>query len=95
MSLFKARDFWTNVCDTTEKFDQKSLKKSKLGSDSDYIITGSHLGVLRIFKPSSEVEEDGKITEFNANDLLIEKNLTQPILQIADGKLISYVLGSI
>lgn len=91
MSLFKARDFWTVICDTSEQFDQHSLKKSKFGSDDDYIITGSHYGVLRIFKPSSEVEEDGKVTGFKATDLLIEKMLPQPILQVADGRLISYV----
>lgn len=91
MSLFKAREFWTSTCDTTEQFDQSSLKKSKLSSDQDYIITGNHSGVLRIFKPSSEIQENGNITGFNANDLLIEKDLTNPILQVADGKLISCV----
>lgn len=89
MSLFKARDFWTTTCDTIEQFDQNSLIKTKLGSDDDYIITSSHSGVLRIFKPSSEVQDDDKVTGFKAKDLLIEKNLSHPILQIADGKLIS------
>lgn len=95
MSLFKARDFWTTICDTNEQFDQNSLKKSKLGGDDDYIITGSHSGVLRVFKPSSEVQEDGKVTGFKASDLVIEKTLSQPILQVADGRLISYVLLSL
>lgn len=91
MSLFKARDFWSTVCDSCEEFDQLSLKKSRLGSDDDYIITGSHSGVLRIFKPSSEVLDDGRVTACKATDLLIEKILPQPILQIADGKLTSWV----
>lgn len=91
MSLFKARDFWTTICDTNEQFDQHSLKKSKLGGDDDYIITGSHSGILRVFKPSSEVLEDGKVTGFKATDLVIEKTLPLPILQVADGRLISYV----
>lgn len=91
MSLFKAREFWTTICDNCEQFDQNSLKKSKLSSDDDYIITGSHSGVLRIFKPSSEVLGDGRVTGFKPTDLLLEKILAQPILQIADGKLISWV----
>lgn len=91
MSLFKTRDFWTATCDINEQFDQNSLKKSKLDGDDDYIITNSHSGVLRIFKPSSEILEDGKVTGFKAKDLLIEKILLQPILQVADGRLISYV----
>lgn len=91
MSLFKARDFWTATTDDSEQFDQNSLKVARLNSDSDYIIVGSHSGVLRIFKPSTELCEDSTISNFKATDVLIEKVFSAPIFQIECGKLVSYV----
>lgn len=92
MSLFKARDFWTvTTDDSEEQFDHNSLKVTRLNSDSDYIIVGSHSGVLRIFKPSTELCEDSTLSNFRATDVLIEKVLDAPIFQIESGKLVSYV----
>lgn len=92
MSLFKAKEFWTTTCDDeTEEFDQNCLKITKLNSDSDYVITGSHSGVLRVFKPACELTADGHLGSYKATDLLIEKMLSAPILQVEAGRLVSYV----
>lgn len=92
MSLFKAKDFWTTTCDDeTEEFDQNCLKVSKLNSDSDYIITGSHGGVVRVFKPACTATTDGHIGSYKVTDLLIEKMLEDPILQVDTGRLVSCV----
>ncbi|KAJ8957787.1 hypothetical protein NQ314_006502 [Rhamnusium bicolor] len=89
MSLFKIREFWTTQSEDDEYFDQNSLITTTLNSDSDFIISGSQSGVLRIFKPSSELTENDGIIGYSATDLLIEKILNVPILQIGCGRLVS------
>lgn len=88
MSLFRVREFWTTQSEEEEYFDQNSLITTTLNSDSDFIITGSQSGVLRIFKPSCEVEENN-ISGFSAANLLLEKIFSYPILQIGCGRLVS------
>lgn len=88
MSLFRVREFWTTQNEDEEHFDQNSLITTILNTDSDFIITGSQSGVLRIFKPSCEVEENN-ISGFKAADLLLEKIFDYPILQIGCGRLVS------
>jgi Bardet-Biedl syndrome 9 protein len=44
----------------------------------DKIITGSYHGVLRIYLPHGQ--------GFNVNDLMYEKNLDEPILQVEAGR---------
>lgn len=89
MSLFKAREFWSFNDDTEESYDQNCLHISRLNTESDYIITGSHSGILRIFKPSSELNEDNNISGYTPSDLVLETLLQDPILQLKSGKLIS------
>lgn len=89
MSLFKVKEFWHCRCESDERFDQNSLKISKLSDDYDYILTGSHAGILRIFLPSTEYDENGLLTGYNPNDGLLEKEFTAPILQIDTGRLVS------
>lgn len=91
MSLFKSRGFWKTTTDEDEQFDQNSLKVTRLNSDVDYLVTGSHAGVLRIFRPSTEVGQNGALSDFKPSDLLLEKHLDGPILQMGFGKLVSYV----
>jgi hypothetical protein len=50
----------------------------------DKIVVGSHSGILRIYNPSSS--EPDSVTNNHANDLLLEKNLGMPIVQIEIGK---------
>lgn len=89
MSLFKIRTFWNTHCEDGEFFDQNSLLLTKLNSESDFIITGSHSGILRIFKPSCELDDSNNLTEYKPSDLLIESILKDPILQLSCGRLIS------
>lgn len=70
-------------------FDQNSMLVTNFNSGSDYIVTGSHSGVLRIFKPSSVLTENNNVSGFNPTDLLIEKAFDSPILQVASGRLAS------
>lgn len=89
MSLFKAREFWQTRCEVEERFDHNCLKVTKLNEDHDYVITGSHHGTLRIFKPSSELDENNTLSGYKPTDLLLEKILSSPILQINTGRLVS------
>ncbi|XP_019878207.2 protein PTHB1 [Aethina tumida] len=89
MSLFKTREFWCTHSEDDEYFDQNSLVVSRLNSESDFVITGSQSGVLRVFKPSSQLTENNNFTGFKPTDLLIEKIINDPILQVGTGRLIS------
>ncbi|PSN52233.1 Protein PTHB1 [Blattella germanica] len=89
MSLFKVRDLWTAQCGEDESFDQSCIIISNLGGRCDKIIVGSHSGYLRLYEPSLERLEDGKMVGYKATDLLIEMLLPHPILQIGVGKLVS------
>ncbi|XP_071050684.1 protein PTHB1 [Onthophagus taurus] len=91
MSLFQTKELWSNQCSDSnvEEFDQNALKISQLNGSRDNIIVGSHSGVLRIYQPSIFIP--GDINNFKANDLLVEKVLDVPILQLDTGK---YVSGS-
>ncbi|CAH1154117.1 unnamed protein product [Phaedon cochleariae] len=88
MSLFKTREFWTVQSEDDESFDQNSCITTILNSDSDYIISGSHSGVLRVFQPSCSLTENG-LSGFIPTDLLIESILESPILQVGCGRLAS------
>ncbi|KAJ3626277.1 hypothetical protein MTP99_016789 [Tenebrio molitor] len=89
MSLFKLRTFWSTSCEDEEFFDQNSLLVTKLNSASDFVVTGSHSGILRIFKQSCEKSDSNSLTGYKPADLLIESMLKEPILQIGSGRLVS------
>ncbi|RZC35649.1 PTHB1 [Asbolus verrucosus] len=89
MSLFKTRTFWSVHCEEEEYFDQNSLLITKLNSESDYIVTGSQSGILRIFKPSCELNDNNNSTGYKVTDLSVEKILNHPILQVGYGRLVS------
>lgn len=89
MSLFKSREFWATESDlTNEEFDCMSLKLNKLNSENDFILCGSHMGVLRIYKPSCDMSK-GTLSGYKPSDLFVEKHLAAPILQIDCGRLVS------
>ncbi|KAF6085390.1 Bardet-Biedl syndrome 9 [Phyllostomus discolor] len=88
MSLFKARDWWSAVLGEKEEFDQGCLCLADVdntGSGQDKIIVGSFMGYLRIFNPHPVKTGDGA----QAEDLLLEVHLQDPILQVEVGKFVS------
>jgi Bardet-Biedl syndrome 9 protein len=88
MSLFKAREYWSCQVGSGEQFDHGCLKVGSFNEDSNNkIVVGSHSGIIRIYNPSSS--EPDSITNNHATDLLLEKNLGMPIVQIDIGKFIS------
>ncbi|XP_025956556.2 protein PTHB1 isoform X2 [Dromaius novaehollandiae] len=86
MSLFKARDWWSTVLGEKEEFDQGCLCVADVdNSGQDKIIVGSYMGYLRIFNPHPVKPGDG----VQAEDLLLEVQLREPILQVEVGKFVS------
>ncbi|ELK35175.1 Protein PTHB1 [Myotis davidii] len=88
MSLFKARDWWSTVLGQKEEFDQGCLCLADVdnsGNGQDKIIVGSFMGYLRIFNPHPVKTGDGA----QAEDLLLEVQLRDPILQVEVGKFVS------
>ncbi|XP_075127200.1 protein PTHB1 isoform X2 [Leptodactylus fuscus] len=88
MSLFKARDWWSATLGENEEFDQGCLSVADVdnsGSGQDKIIVGSYSGFLRIFSPQPSKAEDG----VQAEDLLLEVQLRDPVLQVEVGKFVS------
>uniref|UniRef100_A0A8C5K108 Bardet-Biedl syndrome 9 n=1 Tax=Jaculus jaculus TaxID=51337 RepID=A0A8C5K108_JACJA len=88
MSLFKARDWWSTVLGEKEEFDQGCLCLADVdnsGNGQDKIIVGSFTGYLRIFNPHPVRTGDGT----QAEDLLLEVHLRDPILQVEVGKFVS------
>uniref|UniRef100_A0A8C3KWV4 Bardet-Biedl syndrome 9 n=1 Tax=Chrysolophus pictus TaxID=9089 RepID=A0A8C3KWV4_CHRPC len=90
MSLFKARDWWSTVLGEKEEFDQGCLCVADVdNSGQDKIIVGSYMGYLRIFNPHPVKPGD----EVQAEDLLLEVQLREPILQVEVGKFVSGTEG--
>ncbi|KAM6157162.1 LOW QUALITY PROTEIN: protein PTHB1 [Erethizon dorsatum] len=88
MSLFKARDWWSTLLGEKEEFDQGCLCLADVdnsGSGQDKIIVSSFMGYLRIFNPRPVKVGDGA----QAEDLLLEVHLRDPILQVEVGKFVS------
>ncbi|XP_058152772.1 protein PTHB1 isoform X1 [Dasypus novemcinctus] len=88
MSLFKARDWWSTVLGKKEEFDQGCLCLADVdnsGNGQDKIVVGSFMGYLRIFNPHPVKTGDG----VQAEDLLLEVHLRDPILQVEVGKFVS------
>ncbi|XP_072454967.1 protein PTHB1 isoform X2 [Notamacropus eugenii] len=88
MSLFKARDWWSTVLGEKEEFDQGCLCVADVDNSCngvDKIVVGSYTGYLRIFSPNPVKIGDGA----QAEDLLLEVHLRDPILQVEVGKFVS------
>ncbi|CAF2035963.1 unnamed protein product [Rotaria magnacalcarata] len=88
MSLFKAREWWSCQVGSGEEFDYGCLKVGSFTENPNHkIVVGSHQGILRIFNPSGSHVDS--MSNNNASDLLLEKNLGMPIIQIEIGKFVS------
>nr|XP_056713671.1 protein PTHB1 [Euleptes europaea] len=88
MSLFKARDWWSTVVCNKEEFDQGCLCVANVDNSSsgqDKIIVGSYMGFLRIYNPHPAKPGD----PMQAEELLLETQLREPILQVEVGKFVS------
>ncbi|KAL8165600.1 UNVERIFIED_CONTAM: Protein PTHB1 [Gekko kuhli] len=88
MSLFKARDWWSTVVGNKEEFDQGCLCVANVDNSSsgqDKIIVGSYMGFLRIYNPHPAKPGD----PVQAEELLLETQLREPVLQVEVGKFVS------
>eukprot|EP00746_Dinoflagellata_sp_MGD_P022428 gnl/MRDRNA2_/MRDRNA2_152475_c0_seq1.p1 gnl/MRDRNA2_/MRDRNA2_152475_c0~~gnl/MRDRNA2_/MRDRNA2_152475_c0_seq1.p1 ORF type:complete len:868 (-),score=140.42 gnl/MRDRNA2_/MRDRNA2_152475_c0_seq1:11-2614(-) len=84
MSLFQAREWWSAQAGQEEEFDTGCMCVANIDNEpggANKIITGSFQGVLRMYCP--------KQREYKIEDLILEKNLEMPILQIVAGKFVS------
>lgn len=91
MSLFKARDWWSTNCGN-EEFDKGCLCVANIDNNNDQndkIIVGSHNGTLRVYQPHPEKQEDGKLNCFQPDELLLERQLNFPVIDLAAGRFIS------
>lgn len=81
MSLFQAREWWSVKPDDQEETGQGNLIVANIDNDVNEhvkIVTASYSGFLRIYYPRQAT--------YKIDDLLLEKNLELPILQIAAGR---------
>lgn len=88
MSLFKARDWWSTVVGSKEEFDQGCMCVANVDNSSsgqDKIIVGSYMGFLRIYNPHPAKPGDPA----QAEELLLETQLCEPVLQVEVGKFVS------
>mmetsp|Transcript_49656 Transcript_49656/g.142028 ORF Transcript_49656/g.142028 Transcript_49656/m.142028 type:complete len:870 (+) Transcript_49656:124-2733(+) len=86
MSLFQAREWWSTQAGQDEEFDAGCLCVANIDNEpggTNKIITGSFQGMLRMYCPKQK--------EYKIEDLILEKNMEAPILQIAAGR---FVQGS-
>ncbi|XP_015182680.1 PREDICTED: protein PTHB1 [Polistes dominula] len=92
MSLFKTKEWWRTKCGSNETYDRSSLLVVPLfGEDKkDCIVTGSHEGYLRIYNLSSQWDDETKSsTGYKSIDLMIETKISDCIVDIKAGKLVS------
>lgn len=86
MSLFQAREWWVAQAGQDEEFDVGCMCVANIDNEpggTNKIVTGSFQGMLRMYCPKQK--------EYKIEDLILEKNVEMPILQIAAGK---FVQGS-
>jgi Bardet-Biedl syndrome 9 protein len=84
MSIFQTKEWWSTVVGQGEEFDHNSICIANVDNEEaneDKIIVGSFEGILRIFRPNRRMTN-----KFTVDDLIIEKNLGYPILQVSCGR---------
>ena len=84
MSIFQAKDWWSAKVGDDEEFDTNNIALGNVDNslkDEDKIVVGSFEGKLRIYSPNKA--NNGK---YSPEDLIIEKDLQIPILQVSIGK---------
>uniref|UniRef100_T1JN84 PTHB1 N-terminal domain-containing protein n=1 Tax=Strigamia maritima TaxID=126957 RepID=T1JN84_STRMM len=94
MSLFKVRELWSAKCGHNENFECRAICIANIDNNidgTDKLIVGSVEGVLRAYAPrvvtsSGGTQENGSNLGFRPDDLLLEAQLSHPILQLQAGK---------
>lgn len=91
MSLFTLCHWWNVRCpDTVNNYDSNHLHCCRLGleaNESDIVVVGSFNGYLSVYKPTSEINEDGIYVGYQPTDVIIEKQLEFPIISISSGQI--------
>ena len=99
MSLFQAREWWSYVPDQDPEMNPELPQAFSMtlgafpgvtGGQSDVLLTASLSGMIRIFSPfiDEDQQNDGN-RNWSPTNLLLELQLPDPILQIETGKLTS------
>lgn len=84
MSLFQCREYWSASPERDEECDRGCLVVANVDNAADgqnKIVTGSFSKVLRIYHPHQK--------GYKPDDLVLEKELPAPILQIEVGRFVS------
>jgi Bardet-Biedl syndrome 9 protein len=85
MSLFQLKEWWRHhQGGGVEEFDQTSICIANVDNSSrerQKIVTGCFSGVLRVFQPTA--------AEYSPSHILLEHQLSEPILQVAVGNFTS------
>jgi len=91
MSIFQAKEWWSATVGESEEFDHNSICIANIDNDpsrEDKIIVGSFEGKLRVYRPNRQGNN-----QYHVDDMIIEKNLNMPILQVIAGKFSKQVSG--
>jgi Bardet-Biedl syndrome 9 protein len=91
MSIFQAKEWWSATVGENEEFDHNSICIANIDNDEsndDKVVVGSFEGKLRIFKPNRK-----RNNKYHVEDLIIERNMGGPILQVSAGKFSKSVPG--
>jgi Bardet-Biedl syndrome 9 protein len=83
MSLFQAREWWATTSGDGEEYDNGCVCVANVDNDEsgdEKIVTGSFQGTLRVFYPRQP--------DFRIEDLIMERELDAPIIQIEAGRFI-------
>ncbi|XP_063216483.1 protein PTHB1 isoform X2 [Bacillus rossius redtenbacheri] len=88
MSLFRARELWATQCGAGDEcFDQGSLAVCDRGDAAGaVVVVGSHGGCVRAYEPCAAGGREGG---YRPADMLLERQLPAPVLQVAAGRLVS------
>ena len=76
MSIFQIKELWGTRVGANEEYDKSSVCLDGSGGEVKIII-GSFEGYLRVYKPKQK--------EFMASDMILERNMMLPILQVSCG----------
>jgi hypothetical protein len=87
MSLFEAREWWSAENDHQDdelRFGRRALCTGNVDNQvpgSEKIVVGSLAGQIRVYAPTQR--------NYRIEDLVLEKDLGKPILQISAGRFFS------
>lgn len=92
MSIFQVKEWWSTTVGDNEEFDHNNIILANVDNDpsqEDKIVVGSFEGKLRVFRPNSK-----KNNQYHVDDMIIEKNMGFPILQVGVGRFTKHYKGN-